>query len=167
MNLQLSEAVNLHQDLLELEASIDQAKVPSLSINAQALIYTARITLYDLYACNEALYVRFGGIGVGHETIMQQISQDGVTEMTKSIFVLVLEIRRLVTTDPDSVSPFVIHGIFQAMRKFAWYKRLGDDPSAESALGTMMDVLRMLNKRWRVCGKFLSIVAWHKMFSWH
>lgn len=151
LSFRLSEAAQLHRALLALEASFDQALVPDLSIVPRALVYTARMVLYNMYACNETCNVRYGDIRMGEETDMQRISQDGLREVTDSVYKLALELQHAIATNLDAVSPLVVHCIFQALGECAWYVREGGDSNMRTALDTMMDVLETLNKRWKVC----------------
>lgn len=156
---QMSESIQLHQELRELETAIDQAQqqqqqVPyDMSINARALVYSARIIVYDMYAYGES----GGGDDDGQETARRLLAQNGLKTIIPSVFVLALELqRRIAKTGVESISPLVIHCLFQAVKQFAWYVQEAGDPSRQCAIDTMMDVLRKLNKRWRVCGKHIS-----------
>lgn len=151
LSFQLSEAAQLHRALFALEASFDLAPVPDLSIVPRALVYTARMVLYNIYACNDACNLRYGDIRMGEETDIQRISQDGLREVTDSVYTLALELQHAIATDIDAVSPLVAHCIFQALGECAWYVREGDDSEMSTALDTMMDVLETLNKRWKIC----------------
>lgn len=156
LSFQLSEAAQLHRALLALETSFDQAVNRDSSIVPRALVYTARMVLYTLYACNDAYTARYGGVSVrlGEETDMQRVSQDGLREVTGSVHGLALELQRAIAMNIDAVSPLVVHCIFMALGEAAWHVRegVGGDESMSTALDTMLDVLEALNKRWKICG---------------
>jgi len=152
----LSEAAQLHRALLALEASFDQAVDRDSSIVPRALVYTARMVLYTLYACNDAYSARYGGVSVrlGEETDMQRVSQDGLLQVTCSVHELALELQRSIAENIEAVSPLVVHCIFLAIGEAAWHVRegVGSDQGMPAALDAMLDVLETLNKRWKICG---------------
>ena len=157
LSFRISEAAQLNKALLALETSFEEALTTDASIVPRALCYNARFTLYNLYACNETCNTRYGDVRLGQETDMQQSSLQGLKEVTIAVYKLAQELQHAIASDIESVSPLVVHCIFQALGECAWYVREDGDENMRSILDTLMDVLEKLRKRWKVCGEFSDL----------
>ncbi|KPM43970.1 hypothetical protein AK830_g2628 [Neonectria ditissima] len=152
----LPEAKHLHQALSALQTSIERHIDGSASptsesskLAALALSSSARLILYKMYTCNEAL--RFATQGpIALETEMQKASWDGVVVIISST---ARTVGRRV-----SKCPLVAGFLYYAARECAWFIREDHEQVISDALWDIVSGLRRLGQNWGVAGQYISLL---------
>ncbi|KFX97582.1 hypothetical protein O988_04787 [Pseudogymnoascus sp. VKM F-3808] len=155
----LSEAKQLHLTLVALNRHLAQnihAFVDGSSTDiAAALCYSARIILYEMYACNE----HYGQPRLSDEAWMQQASMEGLKEVTRSVYQLAQKILDVaVVTDSLllSKSLLVCHCLYQASSECAWFIREDKTIEEVACLEAMVMLLRAIGKKWHIAKEYIK-----------
>lgn len=150
-SFRLTEAMQLNRTLIALDSTM---QVPSGTAGAEypdcaiAICCSARFLLYEGYACMESHYE---GFPTGEEAEMQKQALLGIEQCVERMYHLALRTGRAKSGDLHTGSILVIHALYWACSECRWYVKEGK----EGALGlmeTMMDALRILNRRWHRAG---------------
>lgn len=144
-HFRLSEAHQLHQTLLALSTYLNHKAQDRSMLVAIALCYSARLVLYDIYACNNQFSAL--GIRMSEEEDMQKASIRGYRDVTREMFNLLDDGDGLVE------SPFICHCLYQASAVFAWFIREKGDVEEVAGLRAVVGRLRGVERTWRVAGK--------------
>ncbi|KAL1854557.1 hypothetical protein Plec18170_004647 [Paecilomyces lecythidis] len=136
---------------------------PGKLSTALALLYTARLSLYDPYACTGTNH----GDNTVEETQMQEIAINGLKENAQDIVHLSQSLRSHLGFDISSVSPLICDCVYQAAANFAWLRRENGDPQADIAFRILVDFLELVNTRWKVAGEYSKMleIAEEKIYS--
>ncbi|TVY31880.1 hypothetical protein LOCC1_G008317 [Lachnellula occidentalis] len=146
-HFRLSEAQQLHQTLLALSTYLDHQAQDCSMVGAIALCYSARLVLYDMYACNNQFSAL--GIRMSEEEDMQKASINGYGDVTR-------EILNLLDDDGGLVeNPFLCHCLYQTAAVFAWFIREKGDVEEVAGLRTVVGRLRGIERTWRVAGEYI------------
>ena len=154
----LSEARQLHRTLVSLSLHLTWRGYPFVdngnATAAFALCYAARFVLYTMYACNE----HYSDVGprIPEETEMQQISINGLKEVTLDIYQLSRQILAASTTMNNlllSKSFLLCHCLYQAATEFAWFVREDKTIEQVTCLRSVVELLGAIKSRWRVAGR--------------
>ncbi|KAH6892910.1 fungal-specific transcription factor domain-containing protein [Thelonectria olida] len=145
----LPEAQHLHQALSALHLSIDgfgidgdpagtleSSKLPALSICC-----SARLLLYNQYACNEPMGHSVQG-PIALETEMQKVSLDGIRAITSST-------ARLIARDA-TCCPLVARFLYHAATECAWFINEDYEQIMYDALEEIIGSLGRLREHWKV-----------------
>jgi hypothetical protein len=162
-HFRLSEALQLHQTLVSLNTHLDQKKPAddaqsgvdnSIEI-AAALCYSARITLYNIYACNENYSTDRPRLA--EETEMQRASIEGLKAVTKGVYYLAKHISETTLTMDVliSKSPVVLHCLYEASTELAWFISEEGNMEGVVPLKAIVGVLKAIGLSWQVSGKTL------------
>ncbi|KAK6431123.1 hypothetical protein LTR95_012718 [Oleoguttula sp. CCFEE 5521] len=155
--LQLSRTLSALEDALRNEASkedLAQYEQPPLC-TALSITYSAMLTLFDAYSCTER------AVPGAPETQlkMQQQSIEGMFRVSDLAMQLARKLRdHLTSTDVAVCSPLVVDSLYQTAATYAWYMRESSDASTASLLAEVKEILRLVNRRWRVAGEYLNFV---------
>ena len=164
---QLNEALQLHRTLVALKGRItvgeslgnQNLSEAESSIEALALVCSARFILYNIYGCSEP-DVRLNSNQLQLATEMQRLSIEGVVDLATN---WVPKIAKLVTDIFNSssgsklagktISPTLIHCLYHAATEHAWFIREGCGPDMTSRLKVCVSALEQLQTSWAVSSK--------------
>lgn len=149
----LPEAQHLHQALSSLHLSIEsstsdgtqsQTLKPS-TFPALALCCSARLVLYNQYACNEPLGLSTNG-PIALETELQKVGLEGIRAIASST-------ARLVARDTGGC-PFVTRFLYHAATECAWFIKENHEQIMYDALEAILGGLRSMSEHWRLASKY-------------
>ncbi|KAJ9614549.1 hypothetical protein H2200_002686 [Cladophialophora chaetospira] len=152
----LSEAFQLHRALLALETSFTYVPNPEEVKTCdlpRAFVCSARIILYEIYACNE----RYDSYKLGQETDMQKISLEGLASVTLTVAQIAHRYKQDWALGVTGHAPMLAHCLYQALGECAWFVREDPSPQMTYAFDTISDALKCLSKQWRVCDEYLKL----------
>lgn len=126
---------------------------------ALALCYSARLILYGEYACNERYSSELGRSSA--EARVQQDFLAGIFEVAGQVGELVRRLLDSVELDGDGLSPLLCHCLFAVAEECEWFVLEQEDASAGVWLRDVVELLRVIGRRWGVAGVYLSeIYRW-------
>lgn len=160
-----SEAQRLHQTLMALNTHLTQSTNSFGNNNgkevAVAICFSARLVLYDMYACNEQYTA--GRARIAEETEMQRASMEGLKEVSNGVSNLAQHISSaaMMTTEPLlSKSPLVCNCLYEASLQWAWFIREDGSLEGVARLKAIVELLKETGRKWQVSGKaFRSLVC--------
>ncbi|KAL2349988.1 hypothetical protein BJ546DRAFT_956590 [Cryomyces antarcticus] len=115
-----------------------------------ALCYSGLLSLYDLYSCTE----RAPEGAPATQLVMQEAAISGLRGMSGEVVTLTRRTRSFTeTSSVQKISPLVTDCLYQAAANYAWYVRESGDEECVQNLVEVKDLLKTLNRRWRVAGK--------------
>lgn len=151
-SFRLNEAMQLNRTLIALDSmtqapsSREGAEYPDCAI---AICCSARFLLYERYACMENDYE---GFPTGQEAEVQKQSLFGIEQCVERMYQLALRLLgREKSSDLHTGSILVIHALYWACSECRWYVKEGK-LGALGLIETMVDALRILNRRWHRAG---------------
>ncbi|KAL6363201.1 hypothetical protein LRP88_02609 [Fusarium phalaenopsidis] len=153
----LPEAQHLHQALSALHLSIEgsssdgtqsQTLEPS-TFPALALCCSARLVLYNQYACNEPLGLSTNG-PIALETELQKVGLEGIRAIASST-------ARLVARDTGGC-PFVARFLYHAATECAWFIKENHEQIMYDALEDIIGGLRGMSEHWRLSSQYISLL---------
>lgn len=121
---------------------------------AIAFCSSARIILYNMYACNEHYLATEARIM--EETQMQAASVEGLNEICLTICPLAQHISiGATTTDNHLLSKCLLlcHCLYHVASDYAWFIREENAVEKVASLKVVVELLRTIGTRWRVAGK--------------
>ncbi|RFU26305.1 hypothetical protein B7463_g10029, partial [Scytalidium lignicola] len=150
----LEEALQLHHTLSALDNHIIQAQRTSseeqpfhCSIDL-AICCSARMTLYNIYGCNEPADLHFGSQSrYAEESEMQTIALGNITQVASERVVDLAQ--GVLQSGEDGLitsSPLLIECIYHAATECQWFIREGMGQSIEQSYRTLADTLRLLTR---------------------
>ncbi|KAK6439436.1 hypothetical protein LTR95_004361 [Oleoguttula sp. CCFEE 5521] len=155
--LQLSRTLNSLEHALRSEAikeDMTQYEQPPLC-TALSITYSAMLTLFDAYSCTDR------AVPNAPETQlqMQQESIEGMFRVSDLAMQLARNLRdHLNSTDVSVCSPLAVDSLYQTAATYAWYMRESSDANTAHLLAELKEILRLVNRRWRVAGEYLTFV---------
>ncbi|RTE71146.1 hypothetical protein BHE90_014463 [Fusarium euwallaceae] len=153
----LPEAQHLHQALSALHTSIEgsesdgtpsQTPEPS-TFPALALCCSARLVLYNQYACNEPLGLASNG-PIALETELQKVGLEGIKAIASST-------SRLVARDTGGC-PFVARFLYHAATECAWFIKENHEQIMYDALEDIIRGLRSMSENWELASQYISLL---------
>ncbi|KAK2757578.1 hypothetical protein FQN54_004547 [Arachnomyces sp. PD_36] len=157
----VTEAWQLHQILVSLHTHLTDKFTTSMNDSstmiAIAFCSSARITLYNIYACNEhdsAVESR-----LLEETQMQAASIEGLREVCQDIIPLAHHISVAATSTVNDIlskSLLLCHCLYHVASEYAWFIREERAMEKVSSLKIVVEVLSMIGTRWRVAGEYIK-----------
>ncbi|UPL00842.1 hypothetical protein LCI18_011776 [Fusarium solani-melongenae] len=153
----LPEAQHLHQALSALHLSIEgsasdgtqlQSLEPSI-FPALALCCSARLVLYNQYACNEPLGLSTNG-PIALETELQKVGLEGIRAIASST-------ARLVARDTGGC-PFVARFLYHAATECAWFIKENHEQVMYDALEDIIGGLRGSSEHWGLASQYISLL---------
>ncbi|ETS73969.1 hypothetical protein PFICI_13835 [Pestalotiopsis fici W106-1] len=157
----VTEANQLHLALSAFTLHVTQHAAVTLSpdssiFTAQSLAFSARLVLYNIYACNE----RYDSTThrSADEAELQRLAIQGILEVTESVSRLVRQILDTTETSqsPHFPNPFISHCLFQAAGECEWF--VLENPESDSGRW-LLDIVRLLSligERWQVAGVYVA-----------
>jgi hypothetical protein len=148
----LAESFQLHRALQSLEmcftseATHDNIRTCDLP---RAFVCSARLILYNIYACNEG----YSGYKVGRETDMRQISLDGLSTVALTAAQMAQRYIEDWEMGVRGYAPMLAHCMYQALGECAWFVREDPSPQMQYAFDTIANALKCMAHQWRVCGE--------------
>ncbi|KAI1077714.1 hypothetical protein F5B20DRAFT_572169 [Whalleya microplaca] len=158
----IPEAKQLHSILASLSSHLHNisndisAPIGSLSV-ALALCFSARLILYDIYACNETYSSNHNRSS--EEAEMQREAMAGIPEVTKATWQLARGILEFVKADASQqsrLSPLLCHCLYAAAGESEWFILEDEDSDAATWLKDTVELLQLIGRRWQVAGVYLS-----------
>ncbi|OTA57472.1 hypothetical protein K449DRAFT_386372 [Hypoxylon sp. EC38] len=168
LSFRIAEARQLHQILASLSTHLSDVSQGSPSIGGStsvslALCFSARLMLYDIYACNEKYSTDHGRSS--EEAEMQREAVSGIFEVVEYIWQLVRQI--LDSSHPDgedglgTLSPILCYCLYAAAGESEWLLLEQENSSGGIWLRDIVKLLRLIGERWQVAGIYLSeIYTW-------
>ncbi|KAI8674091.1 Fungal-trans domain-containing protein [Fusarium keratoplasticum] len=153
----LPEAQHLHQALSALHLSIEgsesdgaSSQTPeSSTFPALALCCSARLVLYNQYACNEPLGLSTNG-PIALETELQKVGLEGIRAIASST-------ARLVALDAGGC-PFVARFLYHAGTECAWFIKENHEQIMYGALEDILGGLRSMSEHWGLASQYISLL---------
>ncbi len=166
----VKEAAKLHQILKSLETSLTEPNAPiaedidSIDCNytALAICISARLLLYNQYACNEP-GSSTNALRTSLEVELQQISLEGIMSLSSKIVPAMarrLSTESKLTLNQPCYPPVLAHCLYHAATECAWFIKEDGDPQMVTALEDIVTTLRMMQHQWHVCGKKFRLLSW-------
>ncbi|KAI0011887.1 hypothetical protein F4779DRAFT_142393 [Xylariaceae sp. FL0662B] len=161
-SFRIPEARQLHSILASLSShlhSISGEAPPPASIGgslpvATALCFSARLILYDIYACNERYSTNHNRSA--EEAGMQREAMAGILDVVKAAWKLARGILDSVKSDAgarDRLSPLMCHCLYAAAAQSEWLILEHEDSDAATWLQDTVGLLQHVGKRWQVAGE--------------
>lgn len=155
----LDEALQLSATLTALDKHLsgpmDEQHVDrTVSIVDVALCTSARLMLYNMYACNH-----FDGITerLAKESTIQTECIAGLKQIIATRgAVIAWHVIQQGTKDPSTVSPLIIHSLYSVATECQWFIREDYTEGAASSLVLLIKALTLLAQRWRVAGQYFT-----------
>ena len=152
----LQEALQLHSALAALDSHLaqnlltgDKTEVAQCMIDL-ALCCSARLTLYNLYGCNEP----DSRERVAQESAMQSMALEGIRSIASD---RIPNIARKILQNEEKAqeigSPLMLQSLYHAATEAQWFLREGSWPEMEPAIEVTTAALKLLGRRWKVAGK--------------
>ncbi|PVH75496.1 hypothetical protein DL98DRAFT_498244 [Cadophora sp. DSE1049] len=159
----ITEAQRLHQTLVLLnlhlsgQAMIDTCNISSV-FTAMGLCYAARVTLYNLYACNE--HYSATEARIAEDTEMQQASIEGLKEVTQCVYQIAQNILDAALMDGQLISRSLLltHSLYFAASELGWFIREMNYVEDVQFLKVVVQLLKLMSKTWRVAEQYLKIL---------
>ncbi|KAI2622409.1 hypothetical protein GGR54DRAFT_629945 [Hypoxylon sp. NC1633] len=169
LSFRIAEARQLHHILASLSSHLSDSARGSYPSGgsiavATTLCFSARLILYDIYACNEKYSTDHGRSSEEAET--QQEAMAGIFEVVRSTWQLTRRILDSIDQDAegggaDNLSPLLCHCLYAAAGESEWLMLEQEDSSAVTWLRDIVKLLQLIGTRWRVAGAYLSeIYRW-------
>ncbi|KAI1414144.1 hypothetical protein F5Y13DRAFT_22598 [Hypoxylon sp. FL1857] len=168
LSFRISEAKQLHQILASLTAHLSNVSRESPSLGGSvsvslALCFSARLTLYDIYACNEKYSTDHGRSS--EEAEMQREALTGIFEVVECIWQLAQQILDSVNQDGrdelDTLSPLLCHCLYDAAGESEWLLLEQENSDGGAWLRDIVKLLRLIGQRWQIADVYLSeIYTW-------
>ena len=162
-SFRFSEAFQLYKTLVALDTLLQKPTIsfqgPVYSDDALALCCSARFLLYDMYACNED----HDGDPIGLEEELQRASLEGIKETTERVYELSKRIKLSMLEKALPAGPLVIHCLYYAASECAWFFREDHVLRMQMAFQDIVDVLRLLQRRWQVAGEINLSSMWSQL----
>lgn len=157
--MQIHATLDALSNVLAEEFKISPGRIST----AFALLFTARLSLYDPYACTGTNH----GDNTVEETQMQEIAISGLKETAQDIVQFSQYLGSHLGFDISSASPLICDCLYQAAANFAWLRLENGDPQADIAFRVLVDFLNLLNTRWRVAGEYVKMleISKQKVYS--
>lgn len=146
--------MSLNNHLIQKENDISLGDGVNNSIEmAAGICYSARIILYNIYACNESYAVNRPRIA--EETEMQRASIEGLKEITQGVYHIAQQISSTAMSDDLllSQSPVLLHCLYEASTELAWFIREDNNIEGVVAFNAIVKVLKAIGLRWQVAGE--------------
>ncbi|KAI0881325.1 uncharacterized protein GGS22DRAFT_73651 [Annulohypoxylon maeteangense] len=165
LDFRISEAKQLHNILTSLSSHLIDIHKESPSptgpiIVAIALCFSARLILYEIYACNEKFSTDHGRSS--SEAEMQRNSMSGILDVAENTWQLsqqiLYSIDQVSEDGLSNYSPLLCHCLYTVASECEWLFREQEDSSAKIWLRDIVDLLKAIGKRWHVAGAYLSEV---------
>lgn len=149
----LPEAQHLHQALSALHLSIEGPTsdgtplkvVESSTFPALALCCSARLVLYNQYACNEPLGLSTNG-PIALETELQKVGLEGIRAIASST-------ARLAALEMGGC-PLVARFLYHAATECAWFIKENHEQIMYDALEDIIGGLRSTSENWGLASKY-------------
>ncbi|KAI1502545.1 hypothetical protein F5X99DRAFT_417869 [Biscogniauxia marginata] len=174
--------VSLSTHLSSLSESLPHGAGAGATTVSLALCSSARLILYNMYACNE----RYSSDHerCSEEADMQKLTLGGIVEVTRATGRFarhVLDSMEATTGDAEDggdddavqnhhygdggdggiLSPLVAHSLYEAATECEWFILEQQDSDAVVWLRDIVKLLRVMARRWQVAGVYLSqIYKW-------
>jgi hypothetical protein len=149
----LPEAQVLHSALLALHSSIEGHISEGISrksaIIALAFCSSARLLLYNLYACNEpGVYAEQSRMAM--ETEMQRDSLDGIISIASNIVPTIAR--------ANIECPLIAQCLYHSATECAWFVREDHEAKWYNALEDVVRNLKLIGKNWNLATEYLALL---------
>lgn len=161
LGFRFSEARQLHHILTSLSSHLSDISQESLLLDNSVLVplalcFSARLILYDTYACNETYSTDYGRSS--EEAELQKESMAGIFDVTRGIWQLACQlldsINQAGEDGPENLSPLLCHCLYAGAGESEWLILEHEDSTAGIWLKDIVKLLRAIGKRWQVAGKY-------------
>ncbi|PTB37144.1 uncharacterized protein TrAFT101_010879 [Trichoderma asperellum] len=149
----LPEAQALHSALSALHSSIEGHVSGGIlrksAIIALSLCISARLLLYNLYACNEpGAFVEQSRIPM--ETEMQRASLDGIISISSTIVPAIAR--------ANIECPLIAQCLYHSATECAWFIREDHEPQMYNALEDIVRDLKLIGDNWNLATEYLALL---------
>lgn len=149
----LPEAQALHSALSALHSSIEEhisgGILRKSAIIALSLCSSARLLLYNLYACNEpGAFVEQSRIAM--ETEMQRASLDGIISISSTVVPAIAR--------ANVECPLIAQCLYHSATECAWFVREDHEPRMYNALEDIVRDLRLIGENWNIATEYLVLL---------
>ncbi|KAH8886426.1 hypothetical protein GQ53DRAFT_694802 [Thozetella sp. PMI_491] len=159
---QLEEAIQLHTTLLTLDTRLlqdtgiaDAAAQDTGDFIDLALCCLARLSLYNMYACNETVSEE----RVPQESEMQAFSLAGIKSIgAERVPVIARKVLQEGEYGLSTTSPLILQCLYHAATECQWFVREEAGNDMSEALQLILDSLMLLTKRWKVASTYLELL---------
>ncbi|KAI1392992.1 uncharacterized protein F4822DRAFT_147722 [Hypoxylon trugodes] len=168
LGFRATEARQLHHILASLYSHLDDVSKDSTCLGGSpstsiALCFSARLILYDLYACNEKYSTDHGRSS--EEAEMQREAISGIFDVVRCTWKLARQLLDSIQqgggSNHDSANPLLCHCLYEAAGECEWLILEQQDPSAITWIKDIVELLEVIGKRWQAAGVYLSeIYKW-------
>ncbi|OTB17589.1 hypothetical protein K445DRAFT_316218 [Daldinia sp. EC12] len=168
LGFRVSEARQLHQILVSLSSHLSSTCEQSLLLDSSvsvplALCFSARLILYDIYACNETYSTDYGRSS--EEAELQKETMAGIFSVTRGIWQLACQLLESIDQSSrnglENLSPLLCHCLYLGAGESEWLILEHQDSSASTWLKDIVRLLRVIGKRWQVADIYLAqIYKW-------
>ncbi|KAI0837057.1 hypothetical protein F5Y06DRAFT_297839 [Hypoxylon sp. FL0890] len=168
LGFRISEAKQLHQILASLSGHLSDVSQGSPSLGGSVsvsltLCFSARLSLYDIYACNEKYSTDHGRSS--EEAEMQREALVGIFEVVEHIWQLARQILDSIQqggeAELNTLSPLLCHCLYAAAGESEWLLLEQENSSAGQWLKDIVKLLELIGERWQIAGVYLSeIYTW-------
>ncbi|KAI1653002.1 hypothetical protein F4813DRAFT_285917 [Daldinia decipiens] len=168
LGFRVSEARQLHHILTSLSSHLSDISQESLlfdnsTVVPLALCFSARLILYDIYACNETYSTDYGRSS--EEAELQKESMAGIFDVTRGIWQLACQLLDSINQTGGgglkNLGPFLCHCLYAGASESEWLILEHEDSTAGIWLKDIVMLLRVIGKRWQVADVYLSqIYKW-------
>ncbi|KAI1105759.1 hypothetical protein F4804DRAFT_110971 [Jackrogersella minutella] len=165
ISFRISEAKQLHHILASLSSHLNVISQEPLSLRGSvsvslALCYSARLILYDIYACNEKYSSDHGRSS--EEAEMQREAMTGIFEVVETIWQFARQLLDSLHLEDEgetnNISPLLCHCLYAAAGESEWLILEQENSSAETWLRDIVNLLQVIATRWQVAGVYLSAI---------
>ncbi|KAI8964609.1 hypothetical protein F5Y11DRAFT_355485 [Daldinia sp. FL1419] len=168
VSFRVSEAKQLHHILASLSSHLSNISQESLLFDSSvsvplAICFSARLILYDIYACNETYSTDYGR--TSEEAELQKDAMLGIFDVTRGIWQLACQLLDSFNqpggAGPENLSPLLCHCLYAGAGESEWLILEHEDSDAGIWLKGIVELLRVIGKRWQVANIYLSqIYKW-------
>ncbi|KAI1459889.1 hypothetical protein F4805DRAFT_35125 [Annulohypoxylon moriforme] len=165
LDFRISEAKQLHHILTSLSSHLNDIHTASPSpggsiLVAIAICFSARLILYEIYACNEKFSAEHGRSS--EEADMQRNSISGILDVSENTWRLSRQILHSIDQNSGdglgNHSPLLCHCLYTVASECEWLLREKEDSTARIWLRDVVRLLEVIGRRWHVAVVYLSEV---------
>ena len=151
-----SEAAQLHRTINALATLLPREfdTAPDRLSSSLAICYSSMLSLYEPYSCTETNH----GEHTTEEVDMQAIAIAGLKRVSEEVLKFSHNLKRTMTYDTAAISPLVADCLYVAAANYAWLVQERGTPEMLASYNNLIEVLKLLDLRWKVAGEYLRIL---------
>lgn len=163
LDFRIAEAKQLHSILASLTSHLSDISQASSYTNCSistslTLCFSARLILYDIYACNEKYSTDHGRSS--EEAELQREAMAGIYDVTRCTWQLARQFLDCIDQAGEdgfqNANPLLCHCLYAAAGESEWLVLEQENSDARTWLMDIVELLRVTGERWQVAGVYLS-----------